>query len=603
MAGRRSTRATATAVLMCCALGPAHIPADAAEGTPVSGDQRKHTSWVAVSDPAHVDAPGDADAQVSDAAGAKAWRRAARSLAPTATPDTGALHSRPDASRVIHLDFDGHFLPADHAWVDHPVTGHPELADTEHPAWDPAGDGPALSQAEAVALHAIWEAVAEDFAPFDVDVTTQDPGLDGLVKSSPADTHYGAKAVITSNSPAQVLCTEDCSGIAFLGSFDAYERAGVAWVFNEGLSADIAYTADTISHEIGHNLGLGHHGGGGDDKYYQGHGGWAPIMGAGWHRPTTQWSRGDYAGANNPGQDDLALIGMHLPRRADEAISWPGDEPDWGRVAARLSPPPASTATITDSTDSDTWLLGECAPEAEVHVRPSAALTNLDARLTVRDIESHDVVATVDPMASWSSARAYGTDARWIASRAGWYAIEVAGTGVGTASTGYSAYGSLGDYRVHVSGCSLDAWPDDPPSAPVPPDPDPQPSDGADTRVPPPPSGATPAVKRSSRVVMRTSPPVRAGRTGRTVTVVVRTADRRARGKVRIRVGAQTRVVTLRHGRVRIRIPRGQRVVRVHVVYLGDATTSSSSGRRTVRMGSARAAQSSTTDLPGGIHS
>lgn len=36
----------------------------------------------------------------------------------------------------------------------------------------------------------IWRAVAADFADLDVDVTTQDPGLDALFMTSDDDTEY-----------------------------------------------------------------------------------------------------------------------------------------------------------------------------------------------------------------------------------------------------------------------------------------------------------------------------------------------------------------------------------------------------------------------------
>ncbi|MFC4785338.1 hypothetical protein ACT8ZV_12745 [Nocardioides sp. MAHUQ-72] len=68
----------------------------------------------------------------------------------------------------------------------------------------------------------------------------------------------------------------------------------------------------TVSYEVGHNFGLLHDGNA-HDYYASGHGSWAPIMGAGFDRPVTQWSHGDHAGANNQ-QDDLAVIGRTAHR-------------------------------------------------------------------------------------------------------------------------------------------------------------------------------------------------------------------------------------------------------------------------------------------------
>jgi hypothetical protein len=70
------------------------------------------------------------------------------------------------------------------------------------------------------------------------------------------------------------------------------------------------YIAEAISHEVGHNLGLNHDGTS-TQGYYTGQGsgatGWAPIMGVGYYQPLSQWSKGEYPGANN-NEDDLSII-------------------------------------------------------------------------------------------------------------------------------------------------------------------------------------------------------------------------------------------------------------------------------------------------------
>jgi hypothetical protein len=49
---------------------------------------------------------------------------------------------------------------------------------------------------EKQAMVSIWRAVSEDYAVFDVDVTTEDPGLAGITRSSTTDTNYGVRVVI-----------------------------------------------------------------------------------------------------------------------------------------------------------------------------------------------------------------------------------------------------------------------------------------------------------------------------------------------------------------------------------------------------------------------
>src|SRR5690606_2641922 len=99
-------------------------------------------------------------------------------------------------------------------------------------------------------------------------------------------------------------------GIAYVNSF-SWDSDTPVFVFENQLgNGNEKYTAEAISHEVGHTLGLSHDGGP-SAAYYQGHGsgetGWAPIMGVGYYRELTQWSRGEYSGATNP-EDDLKVI-------------------------------------------------------------------------------------------------------------------------------------------------------------------------------------------------------------------------------------------------------------------------------------------------------
>ena len=46
-------------------------------------------------------------------------------------------------------------------------------------------------------IQKIWQRVAEDYAPFGVDVTTEDPVLEGLRKTTTGDTAFGIRVVIS----------------------------------------------------------------------------------------------------------------------------------------------------------------------------------------------------------------------------------------------------------------------------------------------------------------------------------------------------------------------------------------------------------------------
>lgn len=74
------------------------------------------------------------------------------------------FHSKPGAARVIYLDYDGHATPSTSAW------GSLSAA-----AFDIDSNPSAFGPSEVEVITTSWGRVAEDFAPFDVDVTTEEP--------------------------------------------------------------------------------------------------------------------------------------------------------------------------------------------------------------------------------------------------------------------------------------------------------------------------------------------------------------------------------------------------------------------------------------------
>src|SRR5688572_13026302 len=195
--------------------------------------------------------------------------------APYPLTDTFRLHSRPGATKKIYLDFDG-FVMTGTAW-----NGQYNVPATLNcPPFDANGDPSTFSDPERTTIQGIWKRVAEDYAPFNVDVTTEDPGDAGLTRSSSSDLSYGIRVLI---SPISQYIG-NYGGIAYLGVFgyvgnNPYQPA---LVFPEKLGPNgEKYVAEAISHEAGHNFGLNHDGTTTGTAYYSGHGsgvtGWAPI--------------------------------------------------------------------------------------------------------------------------------------------------------------------------------------------------------------------------------------------------------------------------------------------------------------------------------------
>jgi len=424
---------------------------DLAAGELVELLQDDPSAWLATDGRLHYKEPLPGP----DATGA-----AALGAAPDLPPaETFRLHSNPGATRTVFLDFDGATVSGTRWHEQYPTTP------TVHPAWDPDGTGAAFSDAEKQKVQAIWAAVSEDFAPFDVDVTTEDPGPAGIRREDSSDTRYGTHVLISPSTARQTICgSVPCGGVAWVDVFGGVQAPGgngygfyqPAWVFPQSLNNSPKSIAEAVSHEAGHTLSL-QHDGNLTSGYDLGHGAWAPIMGAGYYSPLSQWSKGDYAGANNK-QDDVALLAARLGVRPDEAGTGPAG-------AASL---PATGGLIATREDVDTFRLGTCRGPVTVAADVAATAPDLDVSLTLLD-GSGSTVATSDPPSAMNSPdTATGLSASLRRELGvGTYYTSVDGVGNGPWLTGYDDYGSLGRYDLRVTGDCDGAFPAGAPSAPT----------------------------------------------------------------------------------------------------------------------------------------
>ena len=370
------------------------------------------------------------------------------------------LHSRPTATRKVFLDFDGHRVQSS-AWND--VT-HPVI---DVAAYTMDADA-AFSEAELDVVQEVWARVAEDYAPFDVDVTTEDPGTAALVRTSVEDTAYGMRASVTTDPDMRtVLCSGGCAGVAYVGVFDSVMGSSGPWYQPAFALPKTTYTAaqvaEIVSHEVGHTLGLSHDGLNGSAYYQDGTGTkiWSPIMGAG-YTPLTQFSNGDYSGATQT-QDDLAVIAQHGP-----AVI--GD--DYGNTVGTAFPLGTGDATaaglVTSRSDVDVFALSRsCAGTLTASVTPAPLGPGLDTQLRLLDA-SGGVVAVSAPATArggtWSPVLT-GMGASISQSLApGTYYLEVDGVGLADPTLGYSDYGSVGRYTLAATGCPLTGTPSPSPS-------------------------------------------------------------------------------------------------------------------------------------------
>lgn len=344
--------------------------------------------------------------------------------------DTFQLHSRPSATRKVYLDFDGHVTSG--TWWNEEFTGN--SAFTSAP-FSTDGDPNSFSAAELEAIQQAWQRVAEDFAPFNVDVTTEDPGVDGLRRTSGSDSAFGVRVVISPTTSWY----PDVGGVAYVGVFDMTNTGAdlPCFVFSSNLSNSERYIAEASSHEVGHTLGLSHDGRSGGTQYYQGHGSWAPIMGASYYRDVTQWSKGEYSGANNT-EDDFAIM------QANGGILIDDDHASAIAGATVLTgTSPSASGVIEQRTDQDFFRFTTGAGSITLRLAVAARGPDVDGRLDLYN-SAGSLIASSNP------AGLPATLTQTVA--AGTYYVSVDGVGAGdAASTGYSDYASTGAYTLSAS--------------------------------------------------------------------------------------------------------------------------------------------------------
>jgi PKD repeat protein len=153
-------------------------------------------------------------------------------------------------------------------------------------------------------------------------------------------------------------------------------------------------------------------------------------MGVGYYKAVTQFSRGEYTSANNT-EDDTTKINSYIPRSADLA----GNDI---LTAVPLSGTTIDVTGIIDSrTDADLYRIDAGAGTISLSATTATPDANLDISLALYN-GAGNVVASANPTtlaATLSTVVAGGT-----------YYIAVDGIGTGPGTTGYTDYGSLGQF-------------------------------------------------------------------------------------------------------------------------------------------------------------
>ncbi|MDR0352377.1 MAG: SUMF1/EgtB/PvdO family nonheme iron enzyme [Opitutaceae bacterium] len=400
--------------------------------------------------------------QTSFASGQPAPEAAAAAPTPRATP-VPAYESRPGAPVVLLLVFDGAIVEGTR-WNSLYNDGDPIVAPP--------------STLSSTQIHQVWQRASEDYAPFNINVTT-DPAA-----YARAAFNHRIRCIISPD----YSWYERAGGVATVGVVGDDGDMLPCWVFNPSVDG----IAEAVSHEIGHTFGLRHDGrsppdttgvlSSADGGYYYGHGGsskqqisaapmsWGTIMGASYYTSVNQWSKGEYPLAKNIEQknpDDIHLIATKIPT----ATPLPGYVDDGIGATVATATPLAISGTsfvtqagvITSAADANYHRLVLPASRTVVlRAAPAVAgvrIPNLNIALELQDAvggtlvtfgTSHtEAAGATTANKTFNTLSATGTLENLAT---GTYFIKITGCGFkDPAIDGFSSYGSIGHYLLNGS--------------------------------------------------------------------------------------------------------------------------------------------------------
>lgn len=354
------------------------------------------------------------------------------------------LSSLPGAPAKIYLDFNGHFQATPAI-----STFPPNLAS---PAFTVDGEATNPS-ARNDAIRDIWARVAEDYAPFNVNVTTVDPG-------DFSHASHNLRVVVTGESPT----SPDEGGLAMKGSFAVETLENVVYVFTRvrhdsleetpGSLRELPFIGKVASHEAGHAFGLDEQAlwqnGQLVEEFHPGLGAKGPIMGNPRATTRTIWWRGqDKVGQV---QDDMAIIASAVngfgfrPDEMGSSFANPQTLTNYDPVFGALT----GSGVISTTSDVDVfrfdWSGGFATIRLDIGTLGQRDTANLDPKLEL--YRQNSDIATISPAPSRTDQLATlvkqaspGSGQISMDLPAGVYFVKVGSQG---------AYGDVGQYVVNV---------------------------------------------------------------------------------------------------------------------------------------------------------
>ena len=334
------------------------------------------------------------------------------------------LHSLPGSPNVIYLNFLGATI-TNSAWNDtygspvylaQPLATKPNVADMQK-------------------MIEIWQRVTEHYAPWGVDVTTEEP----TVYTNTTLIALLTRSVTVDGKP---MPANTAGGVAYLDIFN-YSDSNYykyALVYMDKLGENAHYIAEGASHELGHNFGLSHEGTS-TSSYWLGTGSgeisWACIMGASYSRSITKFCNGDYPGANNH-EDQVQIITNHVAKRSASA----------GSTMATATPLSMTnnvfktSGVINDYRTSNFYLLNNISGKLTINgitFRPSNLGISLCLSLRLYNANGAVIASSNNPQSCSATLTVNSLPV-------GNYYVEV--YPVGNTITPFPLYGSMGQYDL-----------------------------------------------------------------------------------------------------------------------------------------------------------
>lgn len=340
-------------------------------------------------------------------------------LGVTVSAQTPIYNSYPSAKPVIFLDFDGQM-----------VTG------TNWNMLGPIDCAP--SNLTAQQITEVFNRVAEDYRPFNINITTDS------TRYLTAPVKQRMRVIFTTSNE---WYGSNAGGTAYVNSFTWGSTP--CFIFTKLFGYNVKNISEAASHEAGHTLGLRHQAVYDSNcvkksDYNNGVGsgeiGWAPIMGVGYYRNQTTWHNGPMPSGCYSAQDDLAII--------TNSTNGFGYRPD---VASSFSSPLSiainqssinTTGLISTTVDTDVYTFRmEASSLLQMKVAPySIAPGDQGSNL---DVEVKLYNGTKQLIQTYNPATALNASIDTVL-KAGDYFLSV--TGVGNAYA--SDYASLGSYSI-----------------------------------------------------------------------------------------------------------------------------------------------------------